>query len=113
MKNKKGFIGAGLSLIGLLIVVAIIGYLFTAQKGKQKSSENTSVGSVEVSPLLPIEAVREAEDVSEAHNCRVSGGTYVGCPENLFPNQGLCIPCECPEESEWSFETRRCVETAL
>lgn len=111
MKHTEGFVGAALSLVGFLIVVAIIGYLFTIGAEKRNgSSEDASVGSVEeINPFFPIEAVRETEKVTDAHNCRVTGGTYVGCPENPKENSGLCAPCECPEDSAWSFETKRCI----
>ena len=44
--------------------------------------------------------------------CISSGGEYVGCPSNSLPNQGLCIPCVCPEGKGWSVSGKLCLTTS-
>lgn len=47
----------------------------------------------------------------EHFSCHVSGGKYVGCPENPTQIMGVCIPCACPEETLWSPTEKQCLKT--
>ncbi|OHA62218.1 MAG: hypothetical protein A3E07_02875 [Candidatus Wildermuthbacteria bacterium RIFCSPHIGHO2_12_FULL_45_9] len=75
---------------------------------KELSKDNKKLFDQILSTFRFVDGGREEGNAAKTA-CEQSGDAYAACSANPSQNAGICVSCQCPEDSMWSFNKEMCI----